>query len=269
MHIFDQGIEPKKTREREDGIRVHTVRISDGFLVQGTPNGGYLMGLLARQLLSQSDKTSTPIITVNFLTKAKPTESAEIVTRVISRSKQFNRYEARLLQEGKEILWSTGTFVANDLECSLDKYEERAIDVAPRSECLEIPNMSNFSIYDNMKVLLEPKSLAWVNGELGDKSEIKGWIRFREKREFDLCGVLLASDTFPPPIFVTEGPIAWVPTVEMSVNIRNLPVSEWLKCRFRTRHITCGLLEEDGELWDEAGNLVAISRQIAQFRKSS
>ena len=35
---------------------------------------------------------------------------------------------------------------------------------------------------------------------------------------------------------------------------------------FRTRFITCGLLEEDGEIWDETGQLIAISRQIAQYR---
>ena len=33
-----------------------------------------------------------------------------------------------------------------------------------------------------------------------------------------------------------------------------------------TRYITCGLLEADCEVWDETGNLAAISRQIAQFR---
>jgi hypothetical protein len=38
-----------------------------------------------------------------------------------------------------------------------------------------------------------------------------------------------------------------------------------LKCYFRTRFITCGLLEEDGKIWDQNDNLVAISRQIAQY----
>ena len=59
---------------------------------------------------------------------------------------------------------------------------------------------------------------------------------------------------------------AWVPTIELTVNVRKPPASQWLKCIFRTRFITCGLLEEDGEVWDETGALVAISRQIAQYR---
>ncbi|MFZ1985389.1 MAG: hypothetical protein WAU91_13305 [Desulfatitalea sp.] len=39
-----------------------------------------------------------------------------------------------------------------------------------------------------------------------------------------------------------------------------------MRAFFRTRFITCGLLEEDGQVWDETGELIAISRQIAQYR---
>jgi acyl-CoA thioesterase len=40
-------------------------------------------------------------------------------------------------------------------------------------------------------------------------------------------------------------------------------VEGWLRCRFTTRFVTGGYLEEDGEVWDEAGRLVAQSRQLA------
>jgi acyl-CoA thioesterase len=106
-----------------------------------------------------------------------------------------------------------------------------------------------------------------MQNQLVDRSENKGWIRFKNGNKYDLLSLLLIADSLPPAVMATHGIVAWVPTIELSVNIRNLPQSEWLNCGLRTRFITCGLLEADGEIWDEAGNLIAISRQIAQVRK--
>ena len=136
-----------------------------------------------------------------------------------------------------------------------------------REQSVPIPNISNYTVYDHMDVRLDPDCTGWMTGKtLSGKSEFKGWIAFKEDRSFDLTAITLAADAFPPPVLASQGLIAWVPTLEFSVNMRNLPQSSWLKCIFRTRFISCGLLEEDGELWDENNELVAISRQIAQFR---
>ena len=89
---------------------------------------------------------------------------------------------------------------------------------------------------------------------------------FKNDRPFDIFSILLVADSFPPAVLTSQGMVAWVPTIEFSVNIRNIPTTQWLKCIFRTQFITCGLLEEDGEIWDATGRLIAISRQIAQYR---
>ncbi len=107
-----------------------------------------------------------------------------------------------------------------------------------------------------------------MNGSIVEKSEIRGWIRFKEERPFDSLSIFLIIDSFPPPILATHGIVAWVPSIEFSVNIRNLPKTKWLKGLFRTHFVDNGILEEDGEVWDGNGGLVAISRQIAQFRKA-
>ena len=133
-------------------------------------------------------------------------------------------------------------------------------------DCVLVPEIPGYTIFRNMDLRLEPGSAGWMSGHLSDRSEIKGWIKFRDDRFFDALSILLVADAFPPAVLSRHGMVAWVPTIEYSVNIRNLPTSKWLKCVFRTRFITCGLLEEDGVIWDRNDTVVAISRQIAQYR---
>ena len=44
---------------------------------------------------------------------------------------------------------------------------------------------------------------------------------------------------------------------------RQIPTGTRLATSFSSRFVKNGLVEEDGEIWDEHGNLIAISRQIA------
>jgi hypothetical protein len=53
--------------------------------------------------------------------------------------------------------------------------------------------------------------------------------------------------------------------VELTVHVHRAPAPGLLRARFTTRHVTGGLLHEDGEVWDSAGHLVALSRQLAIF----
>ncbi len=263
MGIFDQDI-----AVTEQGQSLFRGTVSPNWLINGNPNGGYLMALAASAMLQRSARKSIPIMTVNYISRCVPGD-VELHVDVISESSQFNRLQARLLQEGSEKIRAWGTFADEKIECILDRYETSAPELAPLDSCVPIPAIPKYTLMDNLDIRLDPSCAGWMQGKLADKSEHKGWIRFRDDRPFDMLSLLLMADAFPPPIFASQGLAAWVPTLELSVSVRNIPQTKWLKGFFRTRFVSCGLAEEDGEMWDEDGNLAVISRQIAQYRSIS
>lgn len=263
MHHFDQDL---ALISESPGCFTGTV--SDNWSINGNPNGGYLLALAAAAMLRDSGKQGTPILTANFISRCRP-DKAELPVLQIARSRQFCRFETRLIQSGEEKVRAIGTFMDPPDDCFVKSYESKPPQLAPPDKCIAIPQMPKFTLYDHMDVRLDPACAGWMENRLTNRSENKGWIAFKEDRPWDNCALALAADAFPPAVFASQGMIAWVPTIELSVNIRNIPRSHWLKCVFRTRFINCGLLEEDGEIWDEDGELVAISRQIAQFRQAA
>ncbi len=95
------------------------------------------------------------------------------------------------------------------------------------------------------------------------EARIRGWFAFADHEPIDAIALLLVADAFPPPVFNTGLPVAWAPTVELTVHIRGVPAPGPLRCSFRSRFVHDGLLDEDGEIWDSTGVLVAQSRQLA------
>jgi hypothetical protein len=242
-------------------------RVTDNWSVNGNPNGGYVMAMLTRAMLQASDKKHTPLVTANYLARLVPGE-AQILVSEIARSRQFTRFEARLIQEGQEKVRALGTFAAETTECGVHRYEAGAPCLPPPKDCLRVPSRPGYTLFQNLDLRLDPSCAGWMTrGKLADQSLTQGYLRFTDGRSVDTLSLFLIIDAMPPAVMASQGPTAWVPTIELSVNIRNQPQTDRLKCRLQTRFITCGLLEADGEVWDEAGNLAAISRQIAQFKK--
>lgn len=261
MYLFDQDIASQAANDTP----ALSAQVSDNWSINGIPNGGYQMALLANAMLSHSDKTSLAILTATFIARCDPGNACVMVDRIAS-SSQFERFEARMDQDGVEKIRALGTFVDPEMSCTFNRIEAAPPEIAPRDDCLAIPEIPKYTLFNQVEAMLDPSCIGWMSGRLSDRSEHKGWIKFKDQRPFDAVSLLLMADAFPPPVYASQGLGAWVPTLEMSVNIRKLPASQWLKCTFRTRFITCGLLEEDGQIWDETGELIAISRQIAQYR---
>jgi len=265
VYIFDHDIVMEHSGECDyEGV------VSRNWSIRGNPNGGYLMAFLASAMQKQSDKKWPVIVTANFLTKCEAGKKSRVTVEAISAGKQLNRFQASLTQNGTEITRCWATFMdEGNCDKSANRYEKEAPEMPAREVCVSLPAMPKYTLFNHMDVLLAPSCAGWLKGEedLSPISEQKGWIKFRDDRPCDALSLLLTADSFPPPILASQGAVAWVPTIEYSVSVRALTDTPWIKAVFRSHYLTCDIVEEDGELWDENGKLLAISRQIAQFRK--
>jgi acyl-CoA thioesterase len=91
-------------------------------------------------------------------------------------------------------------------------------------------------------------------------------MRFTDGRAPDLLSKPLLVDSTAPSVL--ELGVAST-TIELTLHLRAHPAPGWLACRAAARFVSGGYHEEDFEVWDSAGTLVAQSRQLAVVRPVS
>jgi hypothetical protein len=140
-------------------------------------------------------------------------------------------------------------------------------DLPTLEECVSAdtpaPGAPDLPFLHRFDMRLDPATVGWALGKPSRRGVIQGWLRMADGREPDPLMLLLAVDALPPVTF-DMGLTGWAPTLELSVHVRARPAPGWLRVRVSTSNLAGGLFEEDAEVWDEAGRLVAQSRQLAR-----
>ena len=231
--------------------------------IGGAPNGGYLLATALAATAPAFAGADLLTVTAHYL-RPGAVGPAEIDVEVVKRGRLTSTASTRLSQGGKErvrVLASYGDLGALPGPTAFT-VEPPAI---PRPDDCPAPHSSAdpgvATIAQRFDYRLAPGS-RWVTGERSAEARIDGWIRFADGRQPDSAALPLMVDAFPPSIFeVMDGVVA--PTAELTVHLRQRPADGWIQARLQTRAVLGGLIEEDVELWDSAGRLVAMSRQLA------
>lgn len=250
------------TIERIDQSSFNTT-ITDRWNITTVPCGGYVMAILARALGQHLPHPDPFSITGHFFKPIAP-GPARIEVETMKSGKSISFGQAKLIQDGEERLRVTAAYGDLDQRNGLNHSTRTMADIPPFDECITGKIPMNF--FHRINAAFSPESGRWLRGEHDENCEIAGWISFADNCPIDALALVLFADAFPPPIFRKAGPTGWVPTLELTVQIRGKPAPGPLRCRFATRSITEGYAEEDGEIWDSQGNLVALSRQLESIR---
>jgi len=241
--------------------------LAEGWDIFGISNGGYLLSIMTRAMAEEADGREPISVTGHFLNPATP-GPVDIDVETLKKGRGLSAMRSTMSGADKPLLVATAVFASHERGRHRSELVLPAPpDIPDPRECVlaEPSNSAPFPppFTGKVEVRIHPEDAAALLGEKTGKPNMRGWFRLRHHEPLDAFAVILASDAFPPAIFNTELPLGWTPTIDLTVQIRQPRPVGWLRCRFRTRFITDGMLEEDGEIWDENGRPVALSRQLA------
>jgi acyl-CoA thioesterase len=268
---FDTGT-AVAARTGESGV--YDAELGAGWGIGGGINGGLLLALAGRALQSElagdgDDGHPDPLaISAYYLTPGAP-GPAVLRTSVVRRGRAVSTGQVSLGQptaDGEiERLRVLATYGALDGDPTTSAVPP---ELPPPEECVTSAQappafLKQASLLERLDLRLDPATTGWAVGKPSGNGVVRGWLRMKDGREPDPLLLLLAVDALPPVAFELGLP-GWTPTLELTAHVRARPAPGWLRVQLVNRTLTGGFLEEDAEVWDSQGRLVALSRQLAR-----
>jgi acyl-CoA thioesterase len=250
--------------------RGYGATVDGGWTIGGRPNGGYLLAIATRAALAEAAHPDPLAVSAHFLSPPAPGPATVAVERLRA-GRSVSVLRATLGQGGAARLEALVT--AGQLDGAAEPLWRAggAPELPPPDRCVpgrpELPGGMRVPILDHLDLRLDPATMGWAVGRPGGRLEMRGWVRFHDGRPPDPLGLLQALDALPPTSFEL-GISAWAPTVEMTAYVRRPPAPGWLACVARGRLLQGGWFDEEAEVWDQRGALVAQSCQLAGARIS-
>ena len=268
MTVFDEA-----TAVTPEGDGRYRVSLDGRFAIVsgngsvGAVNGGVLMACVLRAVLDTSPHPDPVATSAHFLRVPRP-EPAQVHVTWLKQGKTAATARAALIQDGAAVLETTvttGTLGA-DGDGGLSWTGEPPV-LPPVEECTGFADFAGATrrtgYAGQVDLRLDPATSGWLRGQPQGVPEMRGYFQLREERDPDAYLLALAVDALPPVIFGIAR-AGWSPTVELTWHMRAVPAPGLLRVAARSRHVSGGWFDEESEVWDSAGRLVAQSRQIAR-----
>jgi acyl-coenzyme A thioesterase PaaI-like protein len=238
-------------------------------------NGGALLATVLRAVLSESPHPYPVATSAHFLRVAQ-LAPAQVEVTWLKQGGTAATARASLVQDGRVVLETTvttGALAADEAE------ENRAGGLRwtgpppgfpDISDCVSLGQWHGTTGLDGIagyaaqvEVRFDPATIGWRQHEPSGVPEMRGYFRLREERDPDAYLLAMAVDGLPPVVFGL-GATGWAPTVELTWHMRAVPAPGPLAVETRSRHVSSGWFDEQAEVWDARGRLVAQSRQLAR-----
>lgn len=238
-------------------------RLSDRWNIGAGINGGYLASFVLGAMRSEAPAPDPLTMTVHYV--QRPTRGPAVVaTELVRVGRTHATVSARLEQDDHAVAAALVTFGHWREPTPID-FQPEAPAVPDPEDCMELdhPSAPDMTFLERFRYRVASPEDHLFGRSTPGPARSGGWVRLAD-RDLDALAVPLVMDSWPPAIFSTFLG-GGAPTLELTVHWRGRPRTTWHLAQFASRLLTGGYVEEDGELWDEGGRLVAQSRQLARF----
>lgn len=254
----------RETAVEAVGENLYRGELCEGWRVGEVPNGGYVMAIAGRALRAALPHPDPLTVSAFYLA---PTALGPIDCQVemLGGGRGTSFADVKMFQNEQLKVKVTAAYTDFDKLKGENWSSRERPHYPPWDECppsrdkgVEFRQRAEIRLVSGQEVFSERK---------GDGSgEFRGWMAHRDGTDPDIISLLMFADAGPPPVLTVFGPVGWVPTVELTVQVRAHPAPGPIQFRTVCHYLTNGVVEEDGEYWDSDGQLVVISRQTAKFR---
>jgi hypothetical protein len=239
-------------------------------------NGGALLATVMRAVLAESPLPHPVATSAHFL-RVAAIAPAEVHVSWLKQGRTAATARAALIQDGKVVLDTTmtvgtvpGPDAADDTAAGALTWTGPPPGFPAIGDCVDLGQWRGTTAADGtsgyaaqVKVLMDPATTGWRRDEPGGLPEMRGYFELRDGQDPDPYVLAMAVDGLPPVVFGL-GATGWAPTVELTWHMRAVPCPGPLAVAARARHVSGGWFDEEAEVWDASGRLVAQSRQLAR-----
>jgi acyl-CoA thioesterase len=232
----------------------------------GNINGGYLIATALRAALAESPHAHPVATNATFLAPARPGPVEILIAPVkAGRTAAVSRLTVR--QGDRAVVEAMVTSGTLRDDAVADWSRRPPVGLPPVAECRAFePEANTFT--QRVEIVYDPATIGWLDGTPTGAPEMRAHLRIRDGHVPDAYVLALAVDALPPVVLNTGG-VGWAPTVELSWYMRAVPAPGWLAVHSRGRLVSDGWFDEESEVWDGTGRLVAQSRQIARLGRGA
>ena len=274
MNQFERFQEAIKLENLEDNKFI--VNPDTNYFVGNTPHGGYLMAVMHKALTSILPHSTAISSSVQYLDRIEA-KTFELEVETFRTSRGTSSGIVKLKQDDKICTTFTGTCSDFEFMKGYDDLQKPLPNIFNESDKKDYIKMNYDKIskgftpafIQQLECLIHPDH-AWWNRDSNDKNNDARCSAFLEMQGGipDQFCLSFYSDILPPVVSNKYGPLGWIPTITLTTHIRQLPSTSELYADFKATDINKGYFEQDCNIWDLNGNLVASSRQLTRILKS-